>query len=48
MKNLELVKSFNFNDIKCNIYSKDNEVYMTINQLSEVLGYKEKMELRKL
>ena len=48
MKNLELVKSFNFNDIKCNIYSKDNEVYMTINQLSEVLGYKEKDGVKKI
>lgn len=40
MKNLELVKSFNFNDIECDIYSKDNEVYMTSIQLGEVLGYK--------
>lgn len=37
---LELVKSFNFNDIKCDIYSKDNEVYMTSTQLGEALGYK--------
>ena len=39
MKNLELVKSFNFNDIKCDIYSKDNEVFMTGEQLGKVLGY---------
>ncbi|MCI8481536.1 MAG: hypothetical protein HFJ27_00075 [Clostridia bacterium] len=39
MKNLELVKSFNFNDVKCDIYSKDNEVFMTSTQLGEVLGY---------
>ncbi len=48
MENLELVKSFNFNDIKCDIYSRDNEVFMTINQLSEVLGYASKKGLEKL
>lgn len=41
MKNLELVKSFNFNDVKCDIYSKNNEVFMTSTQLGEVLGYSE-------
>lgn len=40
MKNLELVKSFNFNEVKCDIYSKDNEVFMTGEQLGKVLGYK--------
>ena len=39
MNNLELVKSFNFNDIECDIYSKDNEVFMTGEQLGKVLGY---------
>lgn len=39
MQDLELVKSFNFNDIKCDIYSKDNEVFMTSTQLGEALGY---------
>lgn len=39
MNNLELVKSFNFNDMKCDIYSKDNEVFMTGEQLGKVLGY---------
>ncbi|MCI8618362.1 MAG: Bro-N domain-containing protein [Clostridia bacterium] len=39
MNNLELVKSFNFNDVKCDIYSKDNEVFMTGEQLGKVLGY---------
>ena len=39
MQNLELVKSFNFNDVKCDIYSKDNEVFMTGEQLGRVLGY---------
>lgn len=39
MNNLELIKSFNFNDMRCDIYSKDNEVYMTGEQLGKVLGY---------
>lgn len=48
MDKLELIKSFNFNGIECNIYSKDNELFMTINQLSEVLGYKEKDGIKKI
>lgn len=48
MKDLELVKSFNFNDIKCDIYSKNNEVFMTMNQLSDALGYKEKDGIKKI
>lgn len=41
MQNLELVKSFNFNEVKCDIYSKNNEVFMTGEQLGRVLGYSE-------
>lgn len=48
MNKLELVKSFDFNDIKCDIYSKDNEVYMTINQLANVLGYKDRKGIEKI
>ncbi len=48
MNKLELVKSFDFNDIKCDIYSKDNEVYMTINQLANVLGYKDRKGVEKI
>lgn len=39
MNNLELVKSFDFNGINCDIYSKDNEVFMTGEQLGRALGY---------
>lgn len=39
MNNLELVKSFNFNGMNCDIYSKDNEVFMTGEQLGKALGY---------
>lgn len=42
MKDLELVKSFDFQGVNCDIYSKDNEVFMTINQLAEALGYASK------
>ena len=45
---LELVKSFKFNEVECNIYSKDNEMFMTINQLAEVLGYASKNGIEKL
>lgn len=48
MDKLELVKSFNFNGINCDIYSKDNEVFMTINQLAEVLGYKDRKGIEKI
>lgn len=48
MKNLELVKSFNFSGVKCDIYSKDNEVFMTINQLAGVLGYKDRKGIEKI
>jgi len=48
IKNLELVKSFNFNGVECDIYSRDNEVFMTINQLSEVLGYKDRKGIEKI
>lgn len=48
MNNLELIKSFNFNEVKCDIYSKDNEVFMTINQLAEALGYKDRKGIEKI
>lgn len=48
MNNLELVKSFDFNGINCDIYSKDNEVFMTINQLAEVLGYSDRKGIEKI
>lgn len=38
---LELVKSFKFNDVECDIYSKENEIFMTGEQLGIVLGYSE-------
>lgn len=39
MKDLELVKSFDFNGVNCDIYSKSNEIFMTGEQLGRALGY---------
>ena len=36
---LTLVKSAEFGGIQCDFYGKDNEVYMTSEQLGECLGY---------
>jgi len=36
---LTLVKSADFGGIQCDFYGKDNEVYMTSEQLGECLGY---------
>lgn len=39
MSNLQLIKSAKFGEIQADIYQKDNEPYMTSNQLGECLGY---------
>lgn len=39
---LTLVKSAEFGGIQCDFYGKDNEAYMTINQLAACLGYASK------
>ena len=39
MNELTLIKSADFGGIQCDFYGKGNEVYMTIAQLSECLGY---------
>lgn len=39
MKNLQLVKSESFGEIQADIYSNENEMFMTINQLAECLEY---------
>lgn len=48
MNELQLIKSAKFGEIECDIYGKANEVYMTINQLSETLEYASKKSLEKL
>lgn len=42
MKELNLIKSEHFGSIQCDFYSRDSEVYMTISQLAECLGYASK------
>lgn len=45
---LEIVKSEKFNGIECDFYSNSEEVFMTMNQLSECLGYKDKDGIKKV
>ncbi len=39
MPNLELVKSANFGEVQCDVYSDSKEVFMTTEQLGNCLGY---------
>jgi len=45
---LEIVKSEKFNGIECDFYSNSKEVFMTINQLANCLGYSSKNGVEKL
>ena len=42
MSELQLIKSERFGGVQCDFYGATNEIYMTINQLSECLGYASK------
>lgn len=42
MKELELIKSSKFGEVECDIYSNDKEMFMTISQLANCLGYASK------
>lgn len=42
MKDLELIKSSKFGKIECDIYSDEKEMFMTISQLANCLGYASK------
>lgn len=48
MSNLELVKSETFGNIQCDFYSKDDEVYMTNEQLTQCLGYSDRRSIAKI
>lgn len=48
MNKLQLIKSSKFEEIECDIYSDDKEMFMTMKQLSECLGYKEKDGIKKV
>ena len=45
---LVLIKSADFGDVTCDFYGRNNEVYMTISQLAECLGYADKKGIEKL
>ena len=47
-ENLKLIKSSKFGDVECDIYSNEKEMFMTMNQLSNCLGYKEKDGIKKI
>ena len=42
MSDLKLIKSEYFGNVECDFYGKSGEVYMTISQLAECLGYASK------
>lgn len=48
MSNLQLIKSAEFGNVQCDFYGKDNEVYMTISQLANCLGYADKSGVQKI
>ena len=45
---LKLVQSTEFCGVKCDFYGKNSEVYMTISQLAECLGYADKKSIENL
>lgn len=48
MDELKLVKSEYFGNTECDFYGRGNEVYMTISQLSECLGYADRSGVQKI
>lgn len=48
MSDLKLIKSEYFGNVECDFYGKSGEVYMTISQLAECLGYADKSGVQKI
>ena len=48
MKDLKLIKSSKFGEVECDIYSNEKEMFMTINQLANCLGYASKSGVEKI
>lgn len=48
MNELKLIKSDYFGNVECDFYGKGQEVYMTISQLAECLGYADKKSIENL
>ena len=47
MNNLQIVKSAQFGEVQCDVYSDSQDMFMTISQLSDCLGYADRKEYRK-
>lgn len=48
MSNLQLIKSSKFGEVECDIYSNEKEMFMTISQLANCLGYASKSGVEKI
>lgn len=48
MKDLQLIKSSKFGEVECDIYSNEKEMFMTISQLANCLGYANKSGVEKI
>ncbi len=48
MNELQLIKSAKFGEVQADIYSRNDEPYMTIHQLAQCLGYKDRKGVEKL
>lgn len=48
MKELKLIKSECFGDVECDIYGRNEEIYMTLTQLAHALGYSDKKGIENL
>lgn len=48
MKDLQLIKSSKFGKVECGIYSNEKEMFMTISQLVNCLGYASKSGVDKI
>lgn len=48
MSELQLIKSAKFGEVQADIYSRNDEPYMTIHQLAQCLGYKDRKGVEKI
>nr|DAZ12933.1 MAG TPA: BRO family protein [Caudoviricetes sp.] len=45
---LQIIKSSQFGDIQCDVYANDKDMFMTISQLSDCLGYSDRRSIEKM
>ena len=48
MNNLQIVKSAQFGEVQCDVYSDSQDMFMTISQLSDCLGYADRKSIEKI